>query len=85
MPQFGDGHAESLLMKFPSSESTGSDAAAASGGLSGLSPEHKAALSRARDLIAQGHSQDAVVDHLVANGMPRVVGKVLVKQLDKRL
>jgi hypothetical protein len=36
-------------------------------------------------LISQGHSQDAVVDHLVANGMPLVVGKVLVKQLDKRL
>jgi hypothetical protein len=71
-------------MKFPTSESTRSDAALANGGLSGLSPEHKAALGRAKDLIAQGHSQDAAVDHLVANGMPRVVGKVLVKQLDKR-
>ena len=70
-------------MKFPSPESTRSDAAVASSGPSGLSPEHKAALSRATDMIAQGHSQDAAVDHLVANGMPRVVGKVLVRQLDK--
>ncbi len=71
-------------MKFPSPEPTRSDVAAASAGPSGLSPEHKAALSQATDMIAQGHSQDAAVDHLVANGMPRVVGKVLVKQLDKR-
>ena len=71
-------------MKFPSPESTRSDAAVANAGPSGLSPEHKAALSQATDMMAQGFSQDDAVAHLVSNGMPRVVAKVLVKQLDKR-
>ena len=71
-------------MKFPSPESTRSDAAVANAGPSGLSPEHKAALSQATDMIAQGHTQKAAVDHLVSEGMPRIVAKVLVKQLDKR-
>lgn len=53
-------------------------------GPSGLTPEHKAALTQATDMIAQGHSQDAAVDHLVANDMPSVVAKVLVKQLDRK-
>ena len=71
-------------MKFPSPESTRSHAAVAQAEPSGLSPEHKAALAQATDMIAQGHTADAAVDHLVANGMPRLVAKVLVKQLDKR-
>jgi len=71
-------------MKFPSPESTRSDAAFADAGPSGLSPEHKAALSQATDMIAQGRSQDDAVAHLVSQGMPRLVAKVLVKQLDKR-
>lgn len=71
-------------MKFPSPDSTRSDAAVANAGPSGLSPEHKAALSQATDMITQGHTQVAAVDHLVANDMPRLVAKVLVKQLDKR-
>ena len=71
-------------MKFPGAESTHSNTAVADAEPSGLSPEHKAALSQATDMIAQGHSQDAAVTHLVSNDMPRVVAKVLVKQLDKR-
>ncbi|MCH9802205.1 hypothetical protein K0U73_00220 [bacterium] len=71
-------------MKFPSPESMSSNDAAANAGPSGLTPEHKAALSQAMDMISQGHTQDAAVDHLVSNSMPRLVAKVLVKQLDKR-
>ncbi len=71
-------------MKFPGPESTRSSAALASVEPSGLSPEHKAALARAADLIAQGQSTQIAVDHLVENGMPKVVAKVLVNQLDKR-
>ena len=71
-------------MKLPSPESMRSDATVANAGPSGLSPEHKAALSQATDMIAQGQTPQAAVDHLVSNDMPRLVAKVLVKQLDKR-
>jgi len=53
-----------------------SNDAAANAGPSGLTPEHKAALSQAMDMISQGHTQDAAVDHLVSNSMPRLVAKV---------
>lgn len=71
-------------MMYPSPETTRSNVAVAPAGASGLSPEHKAALSQATDMITQGASQDDAVAHLVSNSMPRVVAKVLVKQLDKR-
>ncbi len=71
-------------MKFPGPESTRSSGALSSVEPSGLSPEHKAALVQATGMIAQGHSSQDAVEHLVANGMPKVVAKVLVKQLDKR-
>ena len=53
-----------------------SNDAAANAGPSGLTPEYKAALSQATDMISQGHTQDAAVDHLVPNSMPRLVAKV---------
>ena len=74
--QLGLWFAETTCMKFPSPESMSSNAAAANAGPSGLTPEHKAALSQAMDMISQGHTQDAAVDHLVSNSMPRLVAKV---------
>ena len=56
----------------------------ADAGPSGLTPQQKAALDQATAMIANGQSQDDAVAHLVAHGMPRLVAKVLVKQLDKR-
>jgi len=71
-------------MKFPGPESSRSQAAPAGAMPSGLAPEQKAALAEATDMMAQGHPQEVAVDHLVDNGMPKVVAKVLVKKLDKR-
>ena len=68
----------------PNGEMATANVIPAPDGGSGLSAEHKAALSQASEMIAQGESADAAVEHLVANGMPKVVAKVLVKQLDKR-
>ena len=63
---------------------TGTDATAGLPGPSGLTPEHRAALSQAAGMINNGQSSEAAVDHLVSTGMPRMVAKVLVKQYDKR-
>lgn len=71
-------------MKFPGPESTRPPAAPAGSAPSGLAPEHKAALAQATDMMAQGQPPEVAVDHLVDNGMPKLVAKVLVKQLDKR-
>lgn len=71
-------------MKFPGPESPRSSAALASVEPSGLTPEHRAALTQAADMMARGQSTEAAVQHLVENGMPKVVAKVLVKQIDKR-
>lgn len=71
-------------MKSPGHKTVLTHSGTADVGPSGLSPEHKAALNQATEMIADGQSQDAAVAHLVANEMPRVVAKVLVKQLDKR-
>ncbi len=71
-------------MKFSGPESTRSPAAFASVEPSGLTAEHKAALTQATEMIAQGQSTEVAIDHLVTNGMPKLVAKVLVKQLDKR-
>lgn len=62
-------------MKLEGSESTRA---------SGLSAEHRAALSQASGMIASGSSREMAVEHLVSTGMPKMVAKVLVKQLDKR-
>ncbi len=71
-------------MKSPGHKTALTQSGTADAGPSGLSPQHKAALNQATEMIAGGQSQDAAVAHLVAHEMPRVVAKVLVKQLDKR-
>lgn len=69
-------------MNFPSSETSAPTMAGAEP--SGLSPEHRVALAKAAEMIAAGLPQDEAVGHLVENGMPRVVAKVLVKQYDRK-
>lgn len=47
---------------------------------SGLSAEHKAALDQAFLMMTHGSSDEEAVQHLAANGMPKMIAKVLVKQ-----
>lgn len=72
-------------MKFPGPESPSSSISLASVEPSGLSPEQRSALAQAADLMARGHSSEVAVQHLVENGMPKVVAKVLAKQIEKRI